>query len=236
MHSHNMYELLYFVSGDATHVIEDRKYKLKKGDLIIIRPSKYHFIQIDSSSDYERYDILFDEKLLGIEEARLIPKQTEVINLNENAVATGLLQSTDYYYKKLGEGDFIKICTLILRQLFMDLSIKREYVEQEYSVINPLLSDALAYINRNIFTLKSVKEVSDALFVTESYLYRLFKRELKNTPKKYIQDKRLLYAQKLISKGRRPTDVFEDCGFNDYTSFYRGYVKFFGYPPSRDIK
>jgi AraC-like DNA-binding protein len=118
----------------------------------------------------------------------------------------------------------------------MDLSIKREYVEQEYSVINPLLSDALAYINRNIFTLKSVKEVSDALFVTESYLYRLFKRELKNTPKKYIQDKRLLYAQKLISKGRRPTDVFEDCGFNDYTSFYRGYVKFFGYPPSRDIK
>ena len=25
-HSHNMYELLYFVGGDATHVIEDRKY------------------------------------------------------------------------------------------------------------------------------------------------------------------------------------------------------------------
>ena len=44
MHSHNTYELLYFVSGDATHVIEDRKYKLKRGDLVLIRPSKYHFI------------------------------------------------------------------------------------------------------------------------------------------------------------------------------------------------
>ena len=56
MHSHNMYELLYFVSGDATHVIEDRQYKLKRGDLILIRPSKYHFISIDSACDYERYD------------------------------------------------------------------------------------------------------------------------------------------------------------------------------------
>ena len=35
MHMHNTYELLYFLAGDATHVIEDRKYKLKKGDLII---------------------------------------------------------------------------------------------------------------------------------------------------------------------------------------------------------
>jgi cupin superfamily acireductone dioxygenase involved in methionine salvage len=48
MHTHNAYELIYFLDGDATHVIEDRKYKLKKGDLILIRPFLYHFIQIDT--------------------------------------------------------------------------------------------------------------------------------------------------------------------------------------------
>ena len=53
MHSHNMYELLYFVGGDATHVIEDRRYKLKRGDLVLIKPSKYHYVLIDSSCDYE---------------------------------------------------------------------------------------------------------------------------------------------------------------------------------------
>ena len=40
MHSHNMYELLYFVSGDATHVIEDRQYKLKPGDLDKFTPEQ----------------------------------------------------------------------------------------------------------------------------------------------------------------------------------------------------
>ena len=54
MHTHNAYELIYFLDGDATHVIEDRKYKLKPGDLILIRPFQYHFIQIDSTSRYER--------------------------------------------------------------------------------------------------------------------------------------------------------------------------------------
>ena len=58
-HTHNACELIYFLDGDATHVIEDRKYKLKKGDLILIRPFQYHFIQIDTPARYERYDILF---------------------------------------------------------------------------------------------------------------------------------------------------------------------------------
>ena len=58
-HTHNLYELLYFIDGDATCVIEDRKYKLKKNDLIFIRPSKYHLVKIESSTKYERFDILF---------------------------------------------------------------------------------------------------------------------------------------------------------------------------------
>ena len=43
---------------------------------------------------------------------------------------------------------------------------------------------------------------------------------------------------------KKPADLFsfdttlgyEDCGFNDYTTFYRSYVKFFGHSPSTDRK
>ena len=83
MHSHNMYELLYFVSGNATHVIEDRRYKLKRGDLVLIRPSKYHYIQIDSVCDYERYDILFSFKTEAAMGSELLESAPEIINLEE---------------------------------------------------------------------------------------------------------------------------------------------------------
>ena len=65
MHVHNQFEIIYFARGDATHVIEGRKYKLKAGDLILIQPSRYHFVQIDSPATCERYIIGVDDSLLG---------------------------------------------------------------------------------------------------------------------------------------------------------------------------
>ena len=130
--------------------------------------------------------------------------------------------------------DFEKVMKLLLGELFLNLSIETDITQSEYSVINPLLSKALRYINDNLFTVKNVGEVARELFVTESYLFRLFKNELKNSPKKYITDKRLLKSQNLIRLGEKPTKVYEKCGFSDYTSFYRSYVRFFGYPPSKD--
>ena len=69
---------------------------------------------------------------------------------------------------------------------------------------------------------------------TESYLYRLFKRELFKTPKKYLTEKRLLHAQRELKKGGKPTEVAEACGFDDYTTFYRNYVDHFGKAPSEE--
>ena len=87
MHTHNAYELIFFVDGDASHVIEDRKYKLKKGDLILIRPLSYHFIQIEGKAKYERYNILFDPEQHGVKGIELIPDGLEVVNLEGNPLA-----------------------------------------------------------------------------------------------------------------------------------------------------
>ena len=54
-HVHSSYELLYILSADATYIIEGKKYKLKKDDLIIVRPGNYHLIQFDAKVRYERY-------------------------------------------------------------------------------------------------------------------------------------------------------------------------------------
>ena len=234
MHTHSYYEVLYFISGDATHVIEDRKYKLKKGDLILIRPSKYHFIQLDSSADYERYDILFNEKLLHLDTA-MSNEGVEVINLSHSPTADGIFKRCDYYAENLPKNEFASMLLLLLGELFYNVKIEQSKSNvSRASAINPILSKALAYINDELFTLKSVSEVANKLFVTESYLFRIFKNELHQTPKKYITDKRLLAAHSMICMGQRPTEVCEKCGFGDYTTFYRSYKRFFGYVPSKN--
>lgn len=237
MHSHNMYELLYFVSGDATHVIEDRKYKLKRGDLILIKPSKYHYIQIDSSCDYERYDILFNTKTKNLDRIELLGEVPEIINLEEYSMATEIIKKTDFYSKHFSDEDFENILTSLLNELLYLLSVTPATERTDApEVTSPTISRALSYINDNLTNLESVDEVAKNCFVSESYLFRLFKKELKQTPAKYINSKKLLLAERLISEGKNPTDVYEKCGFNDYTTFYRNYCSFFGQTPSGEAR
>ena len=234
MHTHNTYELIYFLDGDATHVIEDRKYKLKKGDLILIRPFHYHFIQIDSQADYERYDILFDAEKHGVEGLSLLPESMEVISLAGNTIAQDIFQKCDLYHKKCDTPTFERLLSHLLSELFYNISLFPQSQSEEVSTVSPLVSEVLRYINENLSEPISMQEIAGRLFVSESYLFRLFKRELHQTPKRYVMEKRLLMAQKMLSTGGRPTEICETCGFGDYSSFYRSYTAFFGHAPSEE--
>lgn len=234
-HTHNLFEVLYFLSGDATCIIEDRRYKLRRGDLILIRPSKYHFIRIDSSVCYERYDVLFPPSMLELEERTLIPDRVEIMNLADDPVADGVFRRMDYYYRHLAPSHFATLLPLLLRELFFCCSITAKKAEEvEFPSVHPLLSTALQYVNEHLFTIRDVGEIAAAVYVTESYLFRLFKNELKQSPKKYLTSKRLLAAQRLIALGESPTTVYQRCGFGDYTTFYRNYKALFGQSPSDD--
>ena len=232
MHTHNVYELIYFLDGDATHVIEDRKYKLKKGDLILIRPFQYHFIQIDAPSRYERYDILFDPEKHGVESVNRISEDIEVINISGNSILEDIFRRCDLYYRNSDQNTFEKILSHLLSELFFHITLFPRPFSKEAITLSPLISEALKYTNENLCTITGTEEIANHLFVSESYLFRQFKKELHQTPKKYIMEKRLLLAQKMISSGEKATLVCKQCGFGDYTTFYRNYIAFYGRSPS----
>ena len=232
-HSHNAYEFIYFLGGDATYVVENKRYKLRPGDLIITRPSTYHFIQVDTNVAYERHNVLFDHKRLGVN-MHMLPEGIDVLNIADGAIISEIFEKMIFYAKKFSAEEFVDIAKLLIQEIVYNLSLTEEESKNNFSVINPILSRALEYISRNLFTIKDMSEVAQAVFVSDSYLYRLFGRELFNTPKKYITEKRLLWAQKQLQKGRNPAKIAEECGFEDYTTFYRNYVKLFGKNPSKE--
>ncbi|MBR2353388.1 MAG: helix-turn-helix transcriptional regulator [Clostridia bacterium] len=234
VHTHNTYELIYFLGGNATHVIEDRKYKLKKGDMILVRPFQHHYIQIDSQGDYERYDILFDPDRDSVEGVRLLGEDLEVINLSDNARAREIFEKMDFYRKSCDDEMFGRLLSHLLSELFCLLYLFPKPSAETSPSVSPLISKALHFINENLDSIRDIEEISSHLFISQSYLFRLFRQELHQTPKKYITEKRLYLAQQLLSAGEKPTSVFRRCGFQDYTTFYRNYTAFFGDSPSED--
>ena len=49
-------------------------------------------------------------------------------------------------------------------------------------------------------------------------------------------EKRILYAQFLINNGMSPTQAYEQCNYNEYSTFYRQYKKFLETMPKNDKK
>lgn len=230
-HTHTSYELLYFLRGNATHVIEGRRYKLRPGDIMIIRPFCYHYVSIDAPECYERYDILFDADTLGIDPEEIFIQNADILHAPSDSVFAETLRHLDYYADRLPREALTDLLPSIIKELCYAISTLK-VTESDYSVISPMLTEALKYINSHLGTLSDMREVAEKLFVSESYLYRLFAKELKKTPRAYINEKRLLTARNMILKGEKPTEIFSKCGFGDYTAFYRNYKALFGIPPS----
>lgn len=46
----------------------------------------------------------------------------------------------------------------------------------------------------------------------------------------YVRTQKCILAQELLTRGEPATSCYLDCGFNDYSSFYRSYLKVFGHP------
>lgn len=235
MHAHNTYELIYFQDGNATYVIDDRKYKLKKGDLILTRPFQYHFIQIDAASRYERYDILFDATKHCIDGLELFPDDVDVINIEENELAQNILKKCDLYCHSCDNDSFFRLLPHLISELFFNIHLFSHSPSSKTVAFSPLISQGLQYINENLCQIEDISEITNQLYISDSYFFRLFKKEMHCTPKRYICEKRLLLAQKLLSSGKKPADIFEKCGFKDYSTFYRNYMAFFGYSPKSAV-
>lgn len=236
-HTHAVCELILFKKGKVTYSVQGKNYRLRKDDLIITRPSEMHGVIPNIGSDYERYNILFDEKTLPFDIFKKIPPKIDVINVGHNHIILDAFEKMDYYEKQLPETQLnlllINLCQEILINVLLELDTNKTYVN--YTVTNEIVSNAIAYIDENLLDIVSVEEVANALFVAKSHLHRLFMKTINISPKKYIVSKKLVLAQREILSGKNPTKLYEKYGFNDYSSFYRAYRNHFGISPSEKI-
>lgn len=88
------------------------------------------------------------------------------------------------------------------------------------------------YLNENHKKNLSVKEISDHFFVSVSTACHCFKADFGISIKKYLIEKKMDEAKKLIEKGESPKKVCEKLNYENYTTFYRNYRKHFGVSPS----
>lgn len=227
-HTHDTWEVIYIKSGSVSYLIEGRCYTVESGSCILTRPGVRHTIRFRDSSVYDRYAILLNSPLFDT-----LPETLEVISLDNNPIVQELFHKMDFYTAYL-EGDTLEwVLTQLTEEALLNFKIVSDQLTEHYTA-NPIITKAIFYIDTHMQDQISLDALCSHLHVTKSHLHRLFMEHLQLPPAKYIMAKRLHKARMTIRSGCKPTQVYNVCGFQDYCTFYRNYVRHFGYPPSEE--
>ncbi len=229
-HMHPFVEILYFVSGDVTYSIDGKKVKLKKGDCIFIKPGSFHFADVNRNILYERYVLKFPEILIPVDIKEKLYNSNCIFNLKQKE--NEILKPLDKYYSSLNDEEMRIICIAKLLELLVALISEKKESDNEST--SSLIEKIISYIDDNIEENISINELSECLSYSKSYISSYFFKEMKISIMKYIRNKRIIHAHILITKGIKPKDVFEKMHFNDYSTFYRQYLKFLKVKPIDD--
>lgn len=235
-------ELLCFLSGKCQYQIEEAAFPLRPGDLILVSPNEIHQFKVDASMPYERICINFrPEALTEMDPSGALhqllndrsPGRKRVFRTSDFAGAI----CTSHFYDMMEPTPnqhltILANMILILQKLSM---VRSKFTQSDTAPLN-LEQELVYFINRHLDQDLTLETLCSQFFLSRAQLCRFFKDTLGTSIGKYIHVKRMVQAQKLILQGQKPSTVFLQCGYQNYSSFFRAYCKFFGHSPKEDAR
>lgn len=233
-HYHTEYELLYMLSGDAFFVFKGRKYHMTPRCLQVVKPGEYHHIEVMPNTPYERIVIRFSEADMP---APLRPPVKELMPLYNtiNPELIDVLLELETIIRMM-KGQVMINSLVSALNILLGYLVSGHDTPKKPIASNDKLKTILSYIDGNITELNTIEDVCKGLYISKTALSKVFSSHLSTSVMEYIRTQKCMKAQSLLLSGAKASEVYITCGFNDYSSFYRNYLKIFGEPPSKHSK
>lgn len=241
MHNHSSYEIYYFISGKGRFYIEGNEYGLHDGDLLIMRGAEAHYIAVSPDVPYERFALHFDRALIeSVDKDGLLLEAFDTRETGRGNLFTPKNFKDGLYAALLRnimdsppESRHLQAVT----NLFALLNEIRAAFKRAKTSGPPekesLAYSIISYINSNLSQPVSLDGICGRFYISKAQLCRIFKKTTGATVWEYITAKRLSAARSMILSGVPATSAFSECGFKDYSAFYRAYRRRFGYSPAK---
>ena len=233
---HSYWELTYVDKGELLTTIDGVSYHLKQGDLIFYAPMQFHtqstFEKISSSYLTINFKMNFNH-------ADLLCNKIFSLKRDSYFIVTRLIEelSNDNLYS-----DDLSLCylkQLIIQMLRLDNSHFHSkpttHMQQTYE--NELLNDILLYIDDNIYEKISVSTLCDHFCISTSMLHSLFRKNMNNTAKNYINELKLSKSKELIRNSTHTlSEISEMLGFSSIHYFSKKFKSYFNISPTEYSK
>lgn len=238
LHTHPRFEIFCFIRGKGKYHIEGSEYLLHSGDILLMRPGEAHFFEPDPQYPYERISFHIDtDFFVNVDPDNFLLRPVfERKAGKQNLYPATVLIGGNYmtYIKNIITPTTTPLsCLANLILLLQEIGniFDRNPLSNEPNTVEYKL---IGYINRHLEESLSIQQLCGKFYLSRAELCRKFKKATGTSIGKYICVKRLLRARQLIQQGRKPTEIYQLVGYQDYSTFYRAYVQYFGCCPRDD--
>ena len=243
LHSHNYVEILYCHSAAGVeYLVGPDRYKLQKGDIVLIPPGISHRpIMPESMTDAYVRDVLWvnADFLTSLEKA--FPRS----NVSDHSRTT-LIRTAGTRWEFLGDlfhagvleeeqkktgweaivtGNSLKILA------YLDRACEDQSTDQLKAELPELCDKLTAYIESHYAEHITVSDLAHRFYISESSISHQFKQKMGVSIYHYVTQRRLISAKNLISEGLSLEQVAARVGFSDYSAFYRAFRQEYGISP-----
>lgn len=233
---HSYWELTYVDKGELLTTIDGVSYHLKQGDLIFYAPMQFHtqstFEKISSSYLTINFKMNFNH-------ADLLCNKIFSLKRDSYFIVTKLIEelSNDNLYSNDLSLCYLK--QLIIQMLRLDNSHfhSKPTTNMQQTYENELLNDILLYIDDNIYEKISVSTLCDHFCISTSMLHSLFRKNMNNTAKNYINELKLSKSKELIRNSTHTlSEISEMLGFSSIHYFSKKFKSYFNISPTEYSK
>ena len=230
-HTDEKHQILIFLSGDCRMDTDDYSHVLQPGDVCFNPAFSYYGVTILDDSPYERVviSIPVSERFDAL--AYEIFDDLKPINVDVKGLLLPFIERYKNYHTALPINQFSALANNLIEELLYICLMQKQSKQPSKDPSEAFLRKALEYIDLNWKNIKNITEISNALFISPSYLYEIFNTKLNITPKTYLTQKRLQAAHAYLVSGVAPNEVSRLVGFSTYTAFYRAFKAFYGKTP-----
>ncbi len=236
LHQHDdVYELVLFMSGDAEFYVEGSVYPLKPYDLVMTRPFEMHHIKCLSKRPYERIIIyikpeFFEKHMCSEYEDILVNRPAGSGNvIPADIVRDLLINPLNRMSVYIHDGAFTAAGAVVVEFLYL-LNNTQSAISPEKSK-DERISNIISYINEHLSEQITLDFLAEKFYINKYHLCKIFKKNTGYTLSQYINHKRILLVRELHQGGQSLMEASTNAGFNNYSHFYRMYVKKTGMTP-----
>jgi AraC-like DNA-binding protein len=224
-HCHARYEMIAVLDGDITVMLEGQKHRLQKNQVIIIPPLFYHSITANEEGSYHRITALF-----GIDAIPEVLRNDLSRQGRDTTIPTAVIEKIRDVCQKEDVSFYAPLLQSLAVEIFYEALLSSSPLAE--SEEDDFLQKALQYIDKHLGEKILLDDLAKITRRSKSSFCHLFERKMKISPKQYILQKKLALASKLIQEGTPRTVAAMQIGYDNYSNFYRSYLRQYGITPT----